>query len=106
MEGDLLSQAGCTLTLADPSLTVDTLPSYVQVVPTAVDACVPHLPEDDQTVEILMTELDPATADKFYHHAGESDGLEGGQRVDVGGAIDARWCLEARPLLLTTCNAI
>ncbi|KAI9322524.1 S-adenosylmethionine decarboxylase [Dichotomocladium elegans] len=37
----------------------------------------------DQTIEILMTQLNPAAMKPFYHRAGEPAGLEGGRRVDL-----------------------
>ncbi|RKP04746.1 S-adenosylmethionine decarboxylase [Thamnocephalis sphaerospora] len=45
-------------------------------------------PEDDQTVEILMTDLDRDAAQAFYHRLGEKDGHVGGHRVDAETGLD------------------
>ncbi|RUS16463.1 S-adenosylmethionine decarboxylase [Endogone sp. FLAS-F59071] len=39
-------------------------------------------PQQDQTIEILMTKLNPMAMSKFYHHADEEAGTTGGRRVD------------------------
>ena len=37
----------------------------------------------DETIEILMTQLNPEAMEAFYHRPGEPAGLEGGHRVDL-----------------------
>lgn len=48
-----------------------------------------HLREEDQTVEILMTRLNPKNMERFYHQQGEMpSGIEGGKLVDQMTGID------------------
>ncbi|KAI8330194.1 S-adenosylmethionine decarboxylase [Chlamydoabsidia padenii] len=42
----------------------------------------------DQTVEILMTRLNPKNMERFYHHQGMPSGIEGGKLVDQMTGID------------------
>ncbi|EIE77853.1 hypothetical protein G6F46_002369 [Rhizopus delemar] len=42
----------------------------------------------DETIEILMTKLDPEAMRAFYHREDEPSGLEGGNRVDAETGLD------------------
>lgn len=64
--------------------------------PTGSDSEVDHspfgnsgYPQQDQTIEILMTRLNPRAMSKFYHHADEEAGTPGGRRVDQQTGIGA-----------------
>ncbi|RUS25230.1 adenosylmethionine decarboxylase [Jimgerdemannia flammicorona] len=45
-------------------------------------------PQHDQTVEILMTKLNPKAMRQFYHHPDEEAGTIGGRRVDQQTGLD------------------
>lgn len=44
--------------------------------------------DHDETIEILMTQLDPEAMRAFYHKENEPSGLIGGKRVDVDTGLD------------------
>jgi S-adenosylmethionine decarboxylase len=44
--------------------------------------------QHDETIEILMTRLDPEAMKAFYHKEGEASGLVGGVRVDQDTGLD------------------
>ncbi|KAI9305562.1 S-adenosylmethionine decarboxylase [Cunninghamella echinulata] len=44
--------------------------------------------QEDETIEILMTGLDPRAMEAFYQHNNEPTGIEGGKRVDRQTGLD------------------
>jgi S-adenosylmethionine decarboxylase len=85
MEGDLLSNPHCPFkSMAADASTLDALVKVEK--PQSSEQT--FQPEDDQTVEILMTDLDRHAAQIFYHRSGEPAGHEGGARTDAATGLD------------------
>ncbi|KAI9596260.1 S-adenosylmethionine decarboxylase [Syncephalis fuscata] len=94
VEGDLLSMPDCPFTCIASLNENDTaanaepfgLPTPTSEKGSGHDAIL--APEEDQTVEILMTGLDIEHAQRFYFRSGESEGSLGGKRVDEETGLD------------------
>ncbi|KAI8049880.1 S-adenosylmethionine decarboxylase [Syncephalis plumigaleata] len=93
VDGDILSMPDCPFTcIADPDKKSEfdassSQDNYGLPTPSSEksDSQTGLLlqPEEDQTVEILMTGLNVENAKRFYFRSGESEGSEGGKRVDA-----------------------
>ncbi|RKP27778.1 S-adenosylmethionine decarboxylase [Syncephalis pseudoplumigaleata] len=99
VEGDILSMADCPFTdiaalnRADPFHAASSDDGFtLPPTPTSEEGVEPATlllqPEEDQTVEILMTGLDVEHARRFYYRPGEKEGSEGGKRVDAETGLD------------------
>jgi hypothetical protein len=94
VNGDILSMPDCPFTcIVDPDKKNESdassdqgshgLPTPISEKSANSAELLLQQPEEDQTIEILMTGLNVENAKRFCFRSGESEGSEGGKRVDV-----------------------